>query len=143
MGARNCGDVANKRRILSFVRSSIGFLFALLLGAFLIFSGFRGYPFAMDSLVGGVTTILGALACRNATERRQGLRPDTKPRRVAEIAFVALVCLPLVILLAEGNDALFFYPLSGIIVPGGTLIAFLWLVARRNHASGGSIPSIR
>lgn len=134
---------ANRHGILLFVRSSIGFVFALLLGTFFIFSGLRGYPFAMDSLVGGVTTILGALACRSAAQRRQGLRPHAKPRRVVEIVTVALVCLPLVMLIAEGNDAPLLYPLSGIVVPVCTLAAFLWLVAKRNRTSSGTMLSIR
>jgi hypothetical protein len=60
-----------------------------------------------------------------------------------EIAVVALVSLPLVILAAEGNNAVWFYPWSGIVVPAGTLIAFFWILTRKNPSADGSMPSIR
>lgn len=117
------------------MKPSIGSLFAILLGAYLLFTGFRGYPFEMDNLVGGITLILGALAYRSAKQRRLGLRPSTRIRRGSEIVLVTLVTLPLVILLAEGRDAIWFYPWSGIIVPIGTLVAFLWALVGKNHDS--------
>ena len=125
------------------MRSSVGFIFALLLGGYFVFEGFRGYPFAMDSLAGGVTTILGTFAYRSAKLRRLGLRPDTKLRRAMEIVAVVLVVTPLVILAAEGNEALRFYPLSGIAVPAGTLAAFVWLFRRGKTASGDPRRLIR
>ncbi|HVB33585.1 MAG TPA: hypothetical protein VNJ52_04300 [Patescibacteria group bacterium] len=121
----------------------VGTIFAIVLGAYLIYTGLRGYPFAMDSLVGGVTMILGALAYRSAKLRRLGLRPDTRLRRVVEIFLLAFVSAPLVILVAEGNDAIWFYPLSGIVVPGCSLLAFAWIVIRKNREPGGSLPSFR
>ncbi len=120
-----------------------GSLFAIVLGAILVFSGLRNYPLAMDSLAGGVTMILGALAYRSAKQRRVGLRPDTRVRRVADIVVLAFACTPFVILAAEGNDALWFYPWSGIVVPAGSLGAFLWILTRKNLKSGPTIPSIR
>ncbi|HVC00301.1 MAG TPA: hypothetical protein VNJ12_13360 [Candidatus Dormibacteraeota bacterium] len=97
----------------------------------------------MDSLAGGVTMILGALAYRSAKRRRLGMRPDTALRRAVEISLLVIVCLPLVILAAEGNDALWFYPWSGIVVPAGSLAAFLWILARKNVKNGDTLPSIR
>lgn len=132
-----------QRPYTAVVRSFVGSLFALILGAFLVFSGLRGYPFAMDSLVGGATMILGALAYRSAKQRRLGLRPDTRLRRVLEIAVVVLVSVPLVILAAEGNDAIWFYPWSGIVVPASTLLAFLWILTRKNVKTADNLPSIR
>lgn len=125
------------------MKTSIGSLFVILLGVYLAFTGLRAYPLEMDSLVGGFTMIGGALAFRSARERQLGWRPDTKLRRGLEIAAVVLVVLPLAILAAEGRDAVFFYPWSGIVVPLGTLTAFLWMKKRGTLKSDGGLPSIR
>lgn len=125
------------------MRSSVGFIFALLLGVYLVFEGLHGYPFAMDSLAGGVTTILGALAYRSAKQRRLGLRRGTKLRRAMEVAALVLVVTPPAILIGEGNNALLFYPLSGIAVPAVTLAAFLWIVIGRNPKPDRGRLSIR
>ena len=131
------------RRILLLVRSSIGFIFALILGATFVFGGLRGYPFAMDSLAGGITAILGALAFRSLKQRWLGLRPNTGIRRGMEIVAFAIVLAPLAILATEGNDALQFYPLSGILVPAAMLAAFLWLFLRRKAGNGDPMRLIR
>lgn len=125
------------------MKSSISFIFALLLGAYFVFEGLRSYPFAMDSLVGGVTMILGALACRSAKQRLLGLRRDTTLRRALEIVAAALVMAPLVILAVEGNDALLFYPLSGIVVPVATAAVLVWLFWKGKAKNGNPMRLIR
>lgn len=125
------------------MKSSAAFIFALLLGLYFVFEGFRGYPFAMDSLVGGITTILGALACRSAEQRRLALSPDTRLRRAMELAAVVLVVTPLVVLAVEGNDALQFYPLSGIAVPSVMVGVFVWLSCQGKSKSGDPMRLIR
>lgn len=125
------------------MKPSIGSWFAILLGAYLLFSGLRDYPFAMDSLAGGVTMILAALAYRSAKQRRFGQRPDTRVRRGVEIVLLVLVFLPFVILIVEGNQAIWFYPWSGIVVPAGSGFAFLWILTRKNGKGGDAMPSTR
>ena len=99
------------------VKPFFGSYFAMVFGLAGINSGLQGYPYANDSLVGGVTTILGALAFQSCKRRRLCLKPDSKIQRCLEFSALILVCLPVVVIGVKGIDALVTHPESSIIVP--------------------------
>lgn len=131
------------RRILPVVKSFFGSLLVMLFGAAMVFSGLRNYPFAMDTLVGGIAMILAAAAYRSAKQRRIGWKPNTKLRRAVEYVLLGLALLPGVILAFEGLEAMLFNPWSGIIVPAGSIAAFVWILTRKNLDTRDAMPSIR
>ena len=64
------------------VKPFFGSYFAMVFGLAGINSGLQGYPYANDSLVGGVTTILGALAFQSCKRRLLHYLMQAVPMRI-------------------------------------------------------------
>jgi hypothetical protein len=108
---------------LTIVRTFIGSWVAIVVGVFTILGGLQE-PISPDGIDGGITMIFGALTCRFAKQRRLGLRPDTPSTRTAEILGLIGVLCPVPALAYRGFEAWASNPVSGIVVPLWTLIAY-------------------
>ena len=93
----------------------------------------------MDSIVGGIAAIMGAIAYRLAKQRRLGLRPDFGARRNVEVVFLALVFLTPVVQTVMAVDFV-TRPWSNLIIPVWTLIAYAFV---RFKKAAAPVPSIR
>lgn len=114
------------------MRAFIGSWIAIVVGLFTMLSGLQE-PIDLDGLLSGPTIVLGALAYRSAKRRRLGLRPDTALRRGIEIGLLLLVFLPVPLLALRGFEVRTSNPVSGIVVPLWSLIAYLWILRRQHH----------
>jgi len=122
------------------VKSFIGSLIAIVVGVLTMLGGLRP-PVGLDSLVGGATMILGAMAYRSAKRRRLGLKPETALRRNIEIGLLLVVFSPVPLLAMKGVEVWTTHLVSGIVVPLWSLIAYVWIL--RRELSLAETPSIR
>jgi hypothetical protein len=123
----------------SFIGSSIAFVVA----AASILGGVRGFPYSMDNLFGGMTALAGIVAYRSAKKRRLGLKQgSTLPRRI-EIWLLVLTCLPPLLHVPGGIDALATNPISCIFVPIWSVIAYVWVQTRKEPKNTATTPSVR
>jgi drug/metabolite transporter (DMT)-like permease len=125
------------------VRAFIGSFIVMFVGAFSIVGGLRNHPPALDSIVGGVTMILGAFAYRSAKRRRLGLKAGSGLRRGFEVGVLILVVLPIVPLGLKGVDFIANNPISGILVPVLSVVAYVWMCKRKITVAESDVPSIR
>lgn len=121
--------------------SFIGSTVAIVIGAISIVSQLSHLStwVHMDNIVGGITTILGAVAYRLAKQRRLGLKPDSGMRRSVEVVLLALVFLTPVVQTLMGVDFV-TRPWSNLLIPVWTLIAYLFV---RLKKATTPVPSIR
>jgi hypothetical protein len=103
------------------VKPFIGSSVAIVVGAFSVFSGLHSQ--ALDNLLSGITTILGALAYRSAKRRRLALSADTRLRRGVEITLLVVVWGASLVLSLKGVDAIVTHPWSRILVPVWSTVA--------------------
>lgn len=111
--------------------SFIGSTVAMVIGAISLLGQLSHWPSVNDdNIFGGVTAILGAMAYRSAKQRRLGLNRDATWRRIAEVALLALVCLPVPFAIVT-VDGVVHNPWSSIVVPAWSIIAYLIVRYRR------------
>jgi hypothetical protein len=80
----------------------------------------------MDNIIGGFTMIFGTVAYRLAKERRLGWKPDSAVLRGVQITLLAVVFATPVIQSVMGVDFV-TRPCSNVLIPGWTLIAYLYV----------------
>jgi len=136
-----CGTT--QRAIISDVKAFIGSFIVMFVGVFAILGGLQSHPPDLDSVVGGLTMILGAIAYRSAKRRRLGLKADSGMRRGFEVGLLILVALPIVPLALKGVDFIANNPVSGIFVPLLSVAAYVWISKRKIEVAETSVPSIR
>jgi hypothetical protein len=124
-------------------QSFIGSTIAIVVAVASIVSGVRGFPYSADSLFGGMTAIAGILAYRSAKKRRLGLKPDSTAERRIEIGLLVLTWLPLLLVGAGGVDAIATNPVSCLIVPVWSVIAYVWVRTRKKSKDTATTLSIR
>lgn len=74
---------------------------------------------------------LGALAYRSAKRRRVGLKKDSTFRRAVGLWLLAIVGVPIILLVSKGLDVLAIHPISGIVVPVWTVLAYLGVAQKK------------
>jgi hypothetical protein len=109
-------------------------------GLFTMLVGLQS-PIDPDDRFSGPTIVLGALAYRSAKRRRLSLKPDTALRRGIEIGMLLLVFLPVPLLALRGLKVWTSNPVSGIVVPLWSLVAYTWILRRQQHL--GESTSLR
>lgn len=116
----------------------------MFVGVFSIVGGLLpGRPSGLDTVAGGITMILGAIAYRSAKRRRLGLKTDSGLRRGYEVGLLLLVVLPIVPLALKGVDFIANNPVSGIFVPLLSVAAYVWICKRKIAVAETGVLSIR
>jgi hypothetical protein len=118
--------------------SFIGSTAVIVVSAISLLGQLRYWPnLSDDSFFGGITMILGALAYRLAKQRRLGLSQDSAWRRAAEIVLLLLVFIPTV-LEATVRDGIIHNPLASVVIPAGSLLAYLIVRYKNVEPRGGA-----
>ena len=76
-----------------------------------------------DNFIGGLTTVLGALAYRSAKNTRLGLKEASAWRSRVEFTLLLVVCLPFVFSITE-TDGVVHRPWAALVIPIWTIIAY-------------------
>jgi hypothetical protein len=117
------------------VRRQLGSSIAFLIGCLAVIAGLSGLAQTvdnphvagtqkLDTLIGGVVMILGALAYRSAKKPKLGEAKWILTRRFLEIALLVLIC---VLILAQNNLSYLIAtdPVPNLIVPIWAIVAYL------------------
>lgn len=132
---------AGARRWVRHLGSSIAFLF----GCISVIAGLSGLAQTVDNpqvagaqkmntLIGGVVMILGALAYRSAKKRKLGEAKSTLARKFLEVASLLLICI---VILAQNNlrDLIATDPVPNAVIPIWAIVAYLIIAVMPRRVS--------